>query len=687
MWDVLRAGLVVAFAFLATSFPARNADVWLRLATGRALIHGDYHFGTDPFSYTTAGSFWVNHGWLFDAASYGLLVGFGGAALVAVKALLIALLAGWLLRPCWAGPHRWLALLLVASAVTAIGPYTLLRPICVSLLFLGITYVWLELRASSVGWREAIPILLLFAVWANVDEWFLLGPALAALWGLAMLMLPARPAATARRAGGFSVIAIALAGFALANANPHHIRVFTLPALVDPATTEETFDDAGDRAALHSPLEYLDDAASWQQPARMAYGGLIVIGVLSFAVRGAGASLPRLLVWLALLGLSIYRAGAIPFFAVVAGPISALNLQDWLAQRPAPAASLIRSRLVIGLLQVVGLLLFAAAVAAAWAGWVLEWPGEPRRWALAADPSLQAAATQIAQWRADGKLAPGARALPTSTAAAYALAWWSPAEKSFCDSRPHLFPAEISDDFAAMRRALFGSGAEAKELKEWRALLDKHQITHLVVDHADDQGLVAGLPRLFHSAQWTLHYLHGRTTVFARSGGKILAAPTIDVWARAYQPPAADKAPASWPGRDPEPRVWTDAFHRPAPEHHPGRDECLVWRTYFAAQQAGQGKRVRAVWEPSLAASLFGLPLAELSAPGAPAGMLVRGACLKYAAGADRIDRASALHAIALRLFHGFAQRQDDGPPGTLFWRFEPPDKRSNTRPTIHVRT
>src|SRR5262245_1083785 len=272
MWDVLRAGLVVAFAFLATSFPARNADIWLRLATGRALIHGDYHFGTDPFSYTTADSYWVNHGWLFDAASYGLLAGSGGTALVIVKALLIALLAVWLLRPCWAGPHRWLAFLLVAIAVTAIGPYTLLRPICVSLLFLGITYVWLELRASSVGWRQAIPILLLFVVWANVDEWFLLGPGLAALWALATLVTPARPAAAARRAGGFSVIAIAVAGFALANANPHHIRVFTLPALLDPSTTEETFDDAGDRATLHSPLEDLDDADAWQRTVRIANG-------------------------------------------------------------------------------------------------------------------------------------------------------------------------------------------------------------------------------------------------------------------------------------------------------------------------------------------------------------------------------------------------------------------------------
>src|SRR5215510_13903391 len=108
MWDILRAGLLVTFAFFVASFPARNVDVWLHLATGRALVQGDYHLGADPFSYTTAGSVWVNHAWLFDAASYGVYSAFAGAGLVAGKALLIALLAVWLLRPCWSGPYRWL---------------------------------------------------------------------------------------------------------------------------------------------------------------------------------------------------------------------------------------------------------------------------------------------------------------------------------------------------------------------------------------------------------------------------------------------------------------------------------------------------------------------------------------------------------------------------------------------------
>src|SRR5262249_504202 len=151
-------------------------------------------------------------------------------------------------------------------------------------------------------------------------------------------------------AAGMPLILIAVAGLGVAFLNPHHARVFTLPALLDPATLEYPREDPSDRAALQSPLEYLNDAASLHQPARRGYGGLIVIGLLSFIVQGAQVSLARLLVWLALLGLSLYRAGAIPFFAVAAGPISALNFQDWLSRRPA-SAPLIESRFVVGLAQ------------------------------------------------------------------------------------------------------------------------------------------------------------------------------------------------------------------------------------------------------------------------------------------------------------------------------------------------
>src|SRR5947207_13433431 len=84
--DATLVALVLAFAFLAASFAARNSDLWLHLAAGRLLAHGEYTFGSDPFAYTTQDVYWANHAWLFDWALYAGYQMLGGAGLVVLKA-------------------------------------------------------------------------------------------------------------------------------------------------------------------------------------------------------------------------------------------------------------------------------------------------------------------------------------------------------------------------------------------------------------------------------------------------------------------------------------------------------------------------------------------------------------------------------------------------------------------------
>ncbi len=92
--------LVLVFAFLVASSPVNNPDFFRQLATGRLLAQGDYHFGVDPFTYTSDGAYWVNHSWLFALMVYGLyqIPMIGGAAVVVGKALIVTVLAGILLR-------------------------------------------------------------------------------------------------------------------------------------------------------------------------------------------------------------------------------------------------------------------------------------------------------------------------------------------------------------------------------------------------------------------------------------------------------------------------------------------------------------------------------------------------------------------------------------------------------------
>ena len=88
-FDSLLLLLVLAFAFLVSSFVARNSDVWQHLAVGRLVSAGQYDFVGDPLSFATEDLRWVNHAWLTEWASYQFFQRAGGPGLVAVKAGLI----------------------------------------------------------------------------------------------------------------------------------------------------------------------------------------------------------------------------------------------------------------------------------------------------------------------------------------------------------------------------------------------------------------------------------------------------------------------------------------------------------------------------------------------------------------------------------------------------------------------
>ena len=666
VWDTVRAVLVVLFAFLAVSFPAVNSDLWQHLATGRALLDGSYSFGVDPFAYTTADRVWVNHGWLFDAIAYGTHQGLGGPALVIVKALLIATLAGLFVRLCWQGPRRWLAMLLIVVSLVALSPYALLRPAFVSFCFLGVTVAWLERHPTLASWRSVVPLLLMFVLWANLDEWFLLGPLTVLFWALGSLV--SRRSSTDSVTGDRRVSLgwVAVAGLALAVVNPHHVRVFTVPELLDPTIAAEWFDDAHDRAARRSPLDWIN-SGSLRQPPRLAYGGLVLVGIISFFLRRGGGVPPgRLLIWILFLALSLYRSGATPFFAVVAGPIAALNLQEWLAQRDSTKPSPTPPHFLTRVLQFASVPVLAGAVLAAWTGWIRDFPGEPPSWRVVLDPSLEAAARQFAEWHRQDNVSPQARGLPTSAAAAHVLAWLCPAEKSFCDDRPHLFSLEVRSDFAALRQSLFLPGDREKAAR-WRELLDKHRITHVLVDRADDGELHLGIGRLFTSPIWNLHHLHGGAAVFAKRDQVALRAPTVDPWQRAFRPSAGEIAPATWPGRDPMLRSWLDAVDRASLPDQPGRKEGLVWQAHFEAQRVAYGRHLRLQWEHGLAVSVVGLLAAETQPLGAASGAMLRWACLSHSREMKAPTEGASLHDLAVQVLERFVGMRDEGPPGSLF--------------------
>src|SRR5262249_6709974 len=247
--DVMIAASVVVLAFLAASFAARNNELLLHLATGRALLDGSYKFGADPFSYTTAGVYWVNHSWLWDGITYLIyqyLGDSGGPALIVVKALMIALLAGFMLAVRRRGQSLWIPAFCTLVAVAALCQRLLLHPVVVSYLFLGITLYLLQKPAKtedvSSGRRGSAPSKrrhlwlspILFLFWVHLGQWIFLCPLTVALWWLGEVIqdqfAPVKEGPDQRPAGDNRSLGLVLiVGLLACLVNPHHIHAFALP--------------------------------------------------------------------------------------------------------------------------------------------------------------------------------------------------------------------------------------------------------------------------------------------------------------------------------------------------------------------------------------------------------------------------------------------------------------------------
>jgi tetratricopeptide (TPR) repeat protein len=381
--DGVLVAAVLLLAFLLSSFAVRNSDFWMHLATGRDIITGKYlpWLGIDPFAYTTQGMTWINHAWLYDLALFGLYSALGPTSVVVIKAILVTLLAWLMLRIRRADQSLWVPAACTGLAVLVMSPRLLLQPTFVSILFVGIT-LWLLYRenrqdqpsrvAKPFAWGSLWLLPPLFALWVNLDGWFLLGPITLALYLMGEVMQSilsdrtteekAEDLARMKRAA-----AVLIAGVAACLLNPQHVHAFTLPPELSFAQPmPELAKDHDLHAFFLSPWEevYFNRSLGGSV-AGVSYIPLVLLGLISFVLNGRRQQWWRVLIWLGFCLLSSYRWHAMPFFAVVAGPITALNFQDYAAKRrgatpsaepvsatPFPWSAVISTVVVLGVLVV-----------------------------------------------------------------------------------------------------------------------------------------------------------------------------------------------------------------------------------------------------------------------------------------------------------------------------------------------
>jgi hypothetical protein len=674
--------LVLVLAFLLASTPARNSDIWLHLATGKMLADGQYQVGVYPFSYASEATYWVNHSWLYDGLLYLLYQVIGGTGLVVLKALLVVGL-GVVLVLLGRTERSGLAAVTAAAALVAMGPWLELRPMSVSFLFLGLTLWFLQKgwqkltdnsnpAASLVGRALAVfwPVVVLFAFWVNLDSWFFLGPLTMGLWLLGKGLEPERTKAgtesgTGAPAGGrFAATALVVLGAAVAAClvNPHLTRAFQLPTQLGLSEVAGRLNQDADLELRYlAPFQDLYFSSGFKNHAAgVAYWLLVIGGAASFLVRRSPVPWSRVLIFGMFLFMSVSQKITIPFFAVVAAPMLAANVGEWLSGLPAREKWerwALRARLVPAL---GGL----ALVAAAWPGWLQAGAAlpEPRSWTITPDPSLKNAAKQISEWRTARLLDATANGLNFSPEAANYFAWFCPQEKGFVDGQFQV-SANGAADYIALRRILLTPVPLQDRKLDWRVLMRKQNINHVVVHSPKFQlTKVVASNLLAQPEEWVLLYLEGNTLIFGwrdparKSDADPFEKLRLNVDVEAFQRPQARPAPASGPERDPQTFQWWEAFVKPRTVRSPERDEAELWLLLFDSVQPRYAQRARRLWNNVL----FAGNVAAGVSPGIPhLGWAVMGP--------QRLGP--------------FLLTQDQGPPAALFLAVRAARRALHTNP------
>lgn len=533
--DRVLTALVFLLGFLLASFPVMNHDIWMSLRTGEMIAHGQYQFGVDPFAYTTDGVTWVNPAWLADLLFYGIYSIAGGAGLVLLRGAVMVTLMVLMFRMCRPNGSLMAALLCIGLAAIALSHRMLLRPELFSYLGLGLTLFllfhppvkprqpWLQKLVGLTQDRLWVFLPPLFMLWANLDAWFFLGPVAVALFLLGDVLHHAigrvtyRPEVLSPVERRSLVIALA-AGLAACVINPHHVRVFQLPGELSSDAITEIKAFQHDIRVDVSPFQpnYFGRDQVFFRPkglsiAQWCYYPLVLLGLVSFVLNLRSGSWSRFLIWLAFFLLSVWQARNIGFFAVVAGPITAVNFQDWLTGRFGDLPSVQRRRVALSqfgrILLLVVLVLLTGLTLYPYRDPQLNMAGREAAlglvnsrgalgWSLFTDASWSQLARQMHEWRAAGLLPGRAYFVNWNEQPAYA-AWFDPPEQvadaatgqkhwngvSFWDNRFKLHGRQAVQEYFDVSNKLKETlqGPAEQRDRIWQEIFRKYDISHVVL--------------------------------------------------------------------------------------------------------------------------------------------------------------------------------------------------------------
>jgi len=605
-FDIYVMLAAVLLVFVASCNYLTDSHLWLHLRTGQLIGDQMAPVTADTFSYTQSNERWVNVPWLFQwaqAAVYNAVSGLvpvnptdttanragteqiAVGTLVALCALVRLATAVVLLKIRHPGPGLWWSAICVALAF-GVSYHPLFGvllggisgPAFVSPTTWGQFLLALELlilfRSFSLGRAGTLWFLVpLFALWANIEESFLMGLAILAaaavgrlLDGRNAVVFDETPAGAAdgaegskktgerrpaKAATGFVVLALSAAAVLV---NPFTFRAYLSALepyfdLLNPSaavTTTDRLSFFGKGIQLQAGPDY------WYFPA--FYLVVLAVGIGSFLLNARRFTWVRFLPFAVMAVIwGIFMRTNLQFGLVFA-MVLALNGQEWYLDRFGAQGRLGNAWAIWstgGRLVTLGLLFFM--VIKDITGWRNTLPEIRFGLGFRADDFAFDAADFL---NSHNEI--GGNILNTSLAQGDVLIWKTAGKrKTYIDSRARFFDPAVLQEWHKTRKALSEDDKET-----WKPLLDKYQISTIMIEPGPGpSGAPNTYRRLFFSPNWIPFYDDGQIVMFGRTDAPesdlaVFKANRLDAELRAFR----SSHPVPGAERPPNPTSWMDDY-------------------------------------------------------------------------------------------------------------------------------
>jgi len=365
---IVHRGLIVFFFALLVLYASReivDLDLWLHLKAGETILKARTIPLVDIFSFTKAGTPWINHEWLFQVVAFLSQAAGGADGLILMQNIVVIGIFLLLFFIGNDGVRENFLFIYVVLYTTLLGAaYRFsIRPDLFSLFFV-VLYLFLLRGWSTYKARALWMLPLLQILWTNMHGFFFLGPMIVLIFLLGELAKRGLPMPAAWKESGrcddkqVADLTVTFFCLILASAvNPQGLTGAAYPLLVGRDLAQGGGIIFEHIQELKAPLTF----RNLLDLQHMVYlKVLIIIALFSFRFNGRRVNVTEVLLGLVFLGLGLTALRNVAYFCVVAAYIIFQNVnrafeggKAW--PQPAPVK---RTRGALTVVAVAGLVFF-----------------------------------------------------------------------------------------------------------------------------------------------------------------------------------------------------------------------------------------------------------------------------------------------------------------------------------------